>query len=977
MTDFNLRVCTFNCCSLTKNIDLIRELATEKYDIICLQETFITEDKLGILDYVDENYESIGVPAAYSEKALTANAGRPEGGMAVLWRRNSNFTIKKVSLEKNFMMIKVRVSDKDILLVNVYLNSDIWEIETLNKYLESLSKLESLLDDEKFDSIYFTGDFNADPVSGRAWQNLSNFMNNNHLKCFDVEELPQDTFTFIGYGNSQSRWLDHLIGIDSSFIDVHSIKVLSGINGSDHLPMEFSLKFANIQSCKESNYSSPSGLFQDYINWKHIRPVEIKKMNEQINCAMKNFYEMSELCCLNLGCRKADHIMKINQLYKFIVSTITRSSEQFKKRSIRKDKFKVIPGWNRNVKSLHTRARLDYLEWIGVGRPMDTSVHHFMLNSRKEFKTALNNCKLNEHKEICKSIIEKFQSKNFREFWNNVRRQKASLKRTNIINGEIENKKIVKIFADKFFPVEEISTIKEVDFLKKFKERWPTDNKMNLTLSLPTLKKLISSLSLGCGHDGIHSVFLKNADDIFLNNLARFLNICFSHCYLPCKVLIGTVNPTIKDIKGNITDAANYRPVMQSSCILKIFELHVLNVLSEKLQFNERQFGFRKGLSTTDNCFLLKEVIYEYSKSKRSGIATFVDLSKAFDNVDHFLLGDKLLESKVPIDIVYIIMHYLRNQSANVVWKDASSKHFFIESGVRQGGILSPLLFKFYINSIINDISSMNEGCALGISKVNILAYADDIVLIAGSVREMERLYEQLCFSIREHRLNINKEKSKCMFFSSSVYRNCPNTIELGADVLEVVSCYKYLGHWIESTLSDVKDIQFTLNKFYATTNSVIRNFKNVDMDTLLFLFDSYCKPVYGLCLWNNRTTAGKCIFKTFEVAFNNILKRILRVPMYASSHITAERCSQLLLRHHIALLQASYFNRIFKSSNLIIKLNKPFLRVGYFSTFINRLFSNVYDVNIAHHATDILASRIGWVQRHEPRRGPCLYFMT
>ena len=106
MTDFNLRVCTFNCCSLTKNIDLIRELATEKYDIICLQETFITEDKLGILDYVDENYESIGVPAAYSEKALTANAGRPEGGMAVLWRRNSNFTIKKVSLEKNFMMIK-------------------------------------------------------------------------------------------------------------------------------------------------------------------------------------------------------------------------------------------------------------------------------------------------------------------------------------------------------------------------------------------------------------------------------------------------------------------------------------------------------------------------------------------------------------------------------------------------------------------------------------------------------------------------------------------------------------------------------------------------------------------------------------------------------------------------------------------------------------------------------------------------------
>ena len=220
----------------------------------------------------------------------------------------------------------------------------------------------------------------------------------------------------------------------------------------------------------------------------------------------------------------------------------------------------------------------------------------------------------------------------------------------------------------------------------------------------------------------------------------------------------------------------------------------------------------------------------------------------------------------------------------------------------------------------------MNEGCTFGISKVNILAYADDIGLIAGSVDEMEKLYGRLCCSIQEHKLKINKDKSKCMLFRSSVSRNCPDTIQLSTDVLEVVSHYKYLSHMIESTLSDVKDVELRLNKFYATTNSVIRNFRNTDMDTLLFLFNSYCKPVYGLCLWNNRTTSGKCIFKTFEVAFNNILKRILGVPMYASSHITAERCSQFLLRHHIASLQANYFHRIFKSKNVIIKVNVPFL---------------------------------------------------
>ena len=61
MEGFNLQICTFNCCSRTKNIDLIRELTASHYDAILLQETFVTEDKSGILDYIHENYESIGV----------------------------------------------------------------------------------------------------------------------------------------------------------------------------------------------------------------------------------------------------------------------------------------------------------------------------------------------------------------------------------------------------------------------------------------------------------------------------------------------------------------------------------------------------------------------------------------------------------------------------------------------------------------------------------------------------------------------------------------------------------------------------------------------------------------------------------------------------------------------------------------------------------------------------------------------------
>ena len=71
----------------------------------------------------------------------------------------------------------------------------------------------------------------------------------------------------------------------------------------------------------------------------------------------------------------------------------------------------------------------------------------------------------------------------------------------------------------------------------------------------------------------------------------------------------------------------------------------------------------------------------------------------------HFILGEKLLRKDIPVDIVLILMHYLRNQQVKVNWKDASSGYSWIETGVRQGGILSPFLFKFYIDEIIENIS--------------------------------------------------------------------------------------------------------------------------------------------------------------------------------------------------------------------------------------------------------------------------------
>lgn len=409
---------------------------------------------------------------------------------------------------------------------------------------------------------------------------------------------------------------------------------------------------------------------------------------------------------------------------------------------------------------------------------------------------------------------------------------------------------------------------------------------------------------------------------------------------------------------------------MQSSCLIKIIEIHLLDILMEKTCIDNKQFGFKKGVSTSDVCFILKEMMHDYSQNKGTGIALYVDLSKAFDNVDHFILGRKLLAKNIPVDLVLLLMHYFRNQYANVVWRGYHHHYRPVEKGVRQGGILSPFLFKLYIDSIITDVSIVEHGCMVGGTRVNVLAYADDIVLTARSVNDLEKLYSKLNSELQCHSLKINQTKTKCMIFNASRKVQI-NIVRCGEIDFEVVKSYKYLGHLISSDLQDGGDVQGHLNHFYAYFNSILRDFKYVDKETLIFLFNSYCKPDYGLSLWNHKNTLRSRIFNTYEVAYSNALKRMIGAPSYSSSHEAAETCGQLLLRHHLALVQARFYKKLQHSNCSLIKFNIPVFENGYSCTFIHNIFKEKYSISLTNNSLDVIMSRISWVQRHEERRTP------
>ena len=269
-------ICSYNCCSLNKNIDVVRELADDRYDVIFLQETLVTEDRMSELQFIHEDYEVVGVSSVFSERVLQSNAGRSEGGLACMWRRDSQIKIVKIRLEKDFIVLVLEINSVIIVLVNVYIRSDTWETHTLHSYLESLSQLSEIVSSTEFDSIFFIGDFNADPFTGRAWNNLSVFMYENNLRCLDFELLEKETFTFMSYGGAFTKWLDHIVGRNSNNIALDNVKVIHEKYGSDHFPLAIEFRVCNVNipkiNCQNDKINRKK---KSYVEWEKLNTNEM------------------------------------------------------------------------------------------------------------------------------------------------------------------------------------------------------------------------------------------------------------------------------------------------------------------------------------------------------------------------------------------------------------------------------------------------------------------------------------------------------------------------------------------------------------------------------------------------------------------------------------------------------------------------------------------------------------------------------
>ena len=117
-----------------------------------------------------------------------------------------------------------------------------------------------------------------------------------------------------------------------------------------------------------------------------------------------------------------------------------------------------------------------------------------------------------------------------------------------------------------------------------------------------------------------------------------------------------------------------------------------------------------------------------------------LDASKAFDRVEYVKLFSDLRERKLCPIVLRLLMNMYVNQCLQVRWNSLVSDRFSIANGVKQGGVLSPILFSIYMDKLIKQLRNSKIGCKIVNQYVEVFCYADDISLLCPSITGLKQM---------------------------------------------------------------------------------------------------------------------------------------------------------------------------------------------------------------------------------------------
>ena len=357
---------------------------------------------------------------------------------------------------------------------------------------------------------------------------------------------------------------------------------------------------------------------------------------------------------------------------------------------------------------------------------------------------------------------------------------------------------------------------------KKSKEKLTRDHeneKENLKepFTAEELTEAIKNLkpNKAAGMDDLRAEQLKHFGPRALQWLLKLFNTCIQKLKIPKLWRKARVVALLKPGKDP-TIPKSYRPVSLLCQLYKVMERMVLNRISGQLEseFIPEQAGFRPGKSCCSQILNLTQHIEDGFEQKSITGVAFIDLSAAYDTVNHRILLRKLYEITKDFQLVNIIKTFLQNRRFYVTLQNKTSRWRNQKNGLPQGSVLAPILYNVYTNDIPMS------------SETRKFIYADDTAVAAQGKSypevedKLEKELERLSDYYEKNHLRPNPSKTQiCAFHLRN--RVAKKELNITWQDNQLVHCPNptYLGVTLDRTLSFKKHCLNTKGKVHARNN--------------------------------------------------------------------------------------------------------------------------------------------------------------
>lgn len=849
ITDNNqtLAVLSLNAQSLPAKLDQIKiylESLKSKmltFDAICIQETWINTD----------NETSMYAIPGYNLILRNKTCGE-HGGLAIYLKKELTYKSIEICLKHDYLWEcqAIEINNKcsnSIILANTYRPPRNLQ-KNYNKFMEDLELLLEKLDLLKGTHI-ISGDLNMNLLKLGNERAVDEFFE--MVTSYDY--TPQITMPtrFIGPNGTL---------IDNFFVK-HSQQTSCNLSGiieshiSDHYPYFTTIY---MQSCKPElpryiyiynyNDNSISNLIEE------LRQIDFKSKIDTKNQTLETNYNifhdlLSSAINKHLPTKKVIFNKRKHKKSNWITNGIIRSinirDKMYKK--LKKTRQCTV-GYNElntdlkiynyNLKKLIKAAKADYYSKC-------------FQNSKNDIRKTWENINdLLGRSRAYKTIPEeiKHETKSFKKLENI----------TQCFNNFFVN--IGKSLAGNITPPLNTSfkdyMNKNVKSVFKFKELQNSD-----------ILKIISNLKPKTSRDayGVSNKLLKDIKKEVSEPLMQLINQALETGEFPSKLKIAKVIPVLK--KGDPKNVENYRPISILPTLSKIFEKSINQQLQEYFEsqklFYNRQYGFRQNHSTELAVLdLIENTIWAIEKNEIP-ISIFIDLTKAFDTIDHEIMCSKLKYYGIQGQELRLFKNYLSERKQFVEINQIHSEIQTISTGVPQGSILGPLMFIIYVNDIAT------------IDNLDTIIYADDTTITSkfdSKMPDTKKLNDQLDNISRwlmSNKLTLNAKKTKFMVFHPRQKHVHPPKLVFGNQQIEQVHTFKFLGIILDSYLSFNEHIK-SLSLSIARTVGCMNTIKTIVPKTTL-------KQIY-ITLIQTRLYYGNLVWGHKAQKLAKIQKRAIRI---------------------------------------------------------------------------------------------------